>query len=436
MSLQLILATDKQGGIGLGNKLPWRNKEETAFFRSMVRGKTIIISRKTLSEIPFMENLCGRVYVLSRKEEYSTFESITRECDPDEIVWVCGGAEVYKSALKTRKVKKIVLSVVEGLYNCDSFCNIPREEWGIINMSKHDTFTTYTLVPQRHKEDQYLKCLQSVFEEGELRTGRNGVVRSLFNRSLTFDLRQGFPLLTTKKMFFRGITEELLFFLRGDTDSKILEEKNVNIWKGNTSREFLDNNGLAHYKEGIMGPMYGYQWRTYGAGYDGKHGKPLEPGFDQLVNVINRLTDDPGSRRHLMTDFNPVQADEGVLFPCHSLILQFYVQDGFLDMFCYNRSSDLFLGLPFNIASSSLLQHIIAHYTGLIPRMFHLTLGDAHIYSEHLEAVEEQLTRFPFDRLPTLSLVDMPEKIDDIKTTNINLSGYTSHPRISAPMIS
>jgi len=305
---------------------------------------------------------------------------------------------------------------MNGEYTCDTFVSIPKLP--ITSVQDFVDFIHYEYEPKTLGEIQYTNLLQNVLKTGVDSEGRNGITRSVFGKHLKFDLREGFPLLTTKKMFLRGIIEELLFFIRGDTNTKMLEEKGVNIWKGNTSREFLDKMGFK-YPEGEMGPMYGYQWRTFNG-----------ENIDQLADVIETIKEDPKSRRILMTTYNPIQVKEGVLYPCHSIIIQFFVEDGNLDMFCYNRSSDLFLGLPFNIASSSLLQMIIAKMTNLTPRYFNLSLGDAHIYASHMDAAETQTKRVPY-KFPKIEILkDMPVVFEDFKLTE-----YASHPIIKAPMV-
>jgi thymidylate synthase len=256
----------------------------------------------------------------------------------------------------------------------------------------------------------------------------------MFFKNMSFDLRKGFPILTTKKMFFRGIVEELLFFLRGETDSKVLEKKGINIWRGNTERKFLDHNGFKDREPGMMGPMYGYQWRFFGAEYEESTGKPKTVGVDQLKYVIDTIVKDKNSRRIIMTDFNPSQAFSGVLFPCHSIIVQFYVYENYLDMYCYNRSQDLFLGTPFNISSSALLLSIIAKKTGLYPRYLHIGMGDVHLYEEHLELINIQRDRIPYS-LPQLILPEI-DVFENIKTEDIVLQNYLSHPAIKANMVS
>jgi thymidylate synthase len=254
---------------------------------------------------------------------------------------------------------------------------------------------------------------------------------------MSFNVSNNFPLLTTKKMFMKGIIEELLFFIRGDTDTNKLMEQGINIWKGNTTREFLDNLGL-HYKEGMMGPMYGYQWRFFGKNYNNNYhlGECSGDYVDQFKLLIETLKTDPNSRRLVITDFNPLMVNQGVLYPCHSLILQFYVNDNRLSVKMYQRSADLFLGLPFNIASTSLLLYIVAKLVNMIPDMVHITLGDCHIYEPHINAVKEQISRTPL-QLPKLIIPEF-KTLEEVEASSYNdytLIDYTFHPPIKAEMI-
>ena len=324
--------------------------------------------------------------------------------------------------------------------DCDTF--LDTEHFGIDVLSKNfnleskqlfPNFVHYVFENPFKGEMGYLNLLRDVFEKGFLREGRNGYTKSIFHTSLSFNLKEeGFPLLTTKKMFLRGIVEELIFFLKGQTNSKILEEKKINIWKGNTSKEFLEKMKL-DYPEGEMGPMYGFQWRHFNAPY------PLDEkdsGIDQLLNLIEKIKSDPDSRRLLMTDFNPCQADLGVLYPCHSIIQQFYVEnDRYLDMFVFNRSSDLFLGLPFNIASSALMLMIIAKLTDLEPRWLHISLGDAHIYDKHIteNAIQSQLQRVP-RKFPRIEIKEF-SAVEDLTFDHFDLYDYDCHEAIKATMV-
>lgn len=287
-------------------------------------------------------------------------------------------------------------------------------------------------------EEQYLNLLNKILLNGDFRNTRNSKTYSLFSENFKIDLRDGFPLLTTKKMFIRGIIEELIFFLNGETNSKILENKNVNIWKGNTSRQFLDSLDMNNRKEGLMGPMYGYQWRFFNAKYNEDNGKNIDNGIDQLENVINLIKNEPFSRRILLTSYNPSQSNQGVLYPCHSLICQFYCDsENNLDMFCYNRSQDVFHGVPFNIASSSLLLMIIANITNKNPRYVNISMGDVHIYESHIESVKLQLQRNAY-KLPKLIIKKKLKNLNDIENLNFNdfeLIDYISHPSIKVDMV-
>jgi thymidylate synthase len=242
-------------------------------------------------------------------------------------------------------------------------------------------------------------------------------------------------------MFLKGIIEELLFFIRGETDTNKLMEKGINIWKGNTTREFLDKLGL-DYKEGMMGPMYGYQWRFFNKSYNDCNQTDCNElhSIDQLKNIIETLKNNPNSRRLIMTDFNPAMVDQCVLYPCHSLIIQFYVSKTEstpkLSIKMYQRSADLFLGLPFNIASTTLLLYIVAKLVNMTPDNVHITLGDCHIYDAHIDAVKEQLSRECFD-LPKLIIPDFKtlEEVEQSCYTDYKLENYISHPSIKAQMI-
>lgn len=290
-------------------------------------------------------------------------------------------------------------------------------------------------------ETQYLRLCTTILDASvPLRTGRNGATKSVFSPDiLRFDLRNKcFPLLTTKKMYFKGIVEELLFFIRGDTNSKLLEEKGIKIWSKNTSRQFLDQNSFFSRPEGMMGPMYGFQWRHFNGHYDEETGRGVG-GLDQLKELVENLKKDPYSRRHLLTDYNPGMAKEGVLYPCHSIALQFYVSDDgqFLDAFCFNRSSDVFLGLPFNIASTSLLVRLVAEVTGYTARFVNIALGDAHIYEQHFLAVKEQISRevYSFPQLEINKNLSSIEDIERLTERDFSLLNYVSHPPIKAEMV-
>lgn len=282
-------------------------------------------------------------------------------------------------------------------------------------------------------EDRYLSLLENLLSGGSLRPTRNAMTWSLFGTNLSFDLREGFPLLTTKKMAWGSIVKELLFFLRGQTNSKLLEAEGVKIWYDNTTSGFHKKSGLSNYKEGDMGPMYGFNWRHFGAEYQGCDADYQGKGLDQLANLIKEIKETPTSRRICMTTWNPLFVKDCVLWPCHSLVLQFYVEDNFLDVKMYQRSADVFLGLPFNIASTSLLLLLVAKTCDLEARMVHIDLGDYHLYQNHKDQAMIQLMRKPM-RLPKVTIKEKKE-IDEYLKTDIELTNYKSYPSILAEML-
>ena len=293
---------------------------------------------------------------------------------------------------------------------------------------------------QNNVETQYLNILKDMIETGEERVTRNGTTLSKFFKTISFDMKDGFPLLTTKKMFWKGVVEELLFFIRGDTDTTKLSEKGIRIWEPNTSREFLDKMNL-NYNVGDMGPMYGYQWRYFNKMYNGNENtldisSAKLTGIDQLEKVIEEIKSDPHSRRIMMTTFNPSQVNEGVLYPCHSIVIQFYVENNRLSCTMYQRSCDLFLGCPFNIASTSLLLHIISQLTNMEPGIVNIVFGDYHIYAEHIDMVKVQIGREPY-KLCKLKMKDF-KNLKEVETSSYEdymLVDYIAHPAIKAHMI-
>ena len=307
-----------------------------------------------------------------------------------------------------------------------------------------------------HGEHAYLNILTDILNEGKAREDRTKVgTVAVFGRQMRFDISKSVPLLTTKAMGWKSIIEELLWFLQGKTDSKILENKKINIWKGNTTREFLDNRGLHSYEEGDTGPMYGFQWRHMGAEYKGAahdYKTPTHQGHDQIAWLINQLRTDPYNRRHMITTYNPLDVEKGVLAPCHGIVVQFYVEDVVkenqskhtifdnrkrLSCHVYNRSQDSFLGMPYNIFSYAVLVHIIAKFTDMKPCELIISTGDTHIYSNHMEQCQEQIKRTPMP-FPVLNIKDAVLKksngIDDLTIDDFELIGYISHPAIRAPM--
>lgn len=281
---------------------------------------------------------------------------------------------------------------------------------------------------------QYLDMCRYILEHGEDRPDRTGTgTRSVFGYQTRYDLREGFPLLTTKKMYLRPIAEELLWFIKGDTNIKYLVDRNVKIWNewpyedfkksedfnGETLEEFVEkikNDDDFAKKHGNLGPIYGAQWRNFN-----------NEGTDQLMKLIDSLKNNPFSRRHIISAWNPSQVDEMALPPCHTL-MQFYVSSDkkYLSCQLYQRSADTFLGVPFNIASYALLTCMLAQVCGYEPKEFIHTIGDAHIYKNHFDVVKTQIEREPLP-LPRLVLNKDIDNLFDFKIEDIKLEGYQSH---------
>lgn len=259
----------------------------------------------------------------------------------------------------------------------------------------------------------YLDLLQHVLDNGTDRGDRTGTgTRSVFGHQMRFNLEEGFPVLTTKKLHLRSIIHELLWFLKGDTNIAYLKENGVSIWD-----EWADENG-------DLGPVYGYQWRSWPAP-DGRH-------IDQIANLLKMLHGNPNSRRLIVSAWNPALVDEMALPPCHCLF-QFYVADGKLSCQLYQRSADIFLGVPFNIASYALLTMMIAQVAGLKPGEFIHTLGDAHIYANHFDQARLQLTRTP-KKLPTMWINPDVKDLFAFRFEDFQLEGYEADPTIKAPI--
>ena len=270
-------------------------------------------------------------------------------------------------------------------------------------------------------ELQYTKLLHNLFEHGEERETRNGTTLSLFGYTLDFNLQEGFPLLTTKKMFFKGIKTELAWFLRGSTDVTELHQYNNKIWDLNTVNRGYD-----------AGAVYGFQWRHFGADYVDCKTDYTGKGVDQIARLIKEIKENPNSRRLILCAWNPSAEKDMCLPPCH-VLYQFYVKRGRLSCQLYQRSSDVFLGLPFNIASTALLTHLMAHETGLEVGKVRIVLGDAHLYKDHIGVSTIQMERTPY-QFPTLKIIREKDGLMNVKPEEIEIHNYKCHERLKAEM--
>lgn len=272
-----------------------------------------------------------------------------------------------------------------------------------------------------HDEESYFTLIKRVLEEGNYTDGRNGFTYSIFGHHMEFSLKNNtLPLLTTKKVAWKTCFRELMWFLRGSTDNEELRQKKVHIWDANASREFLDSRNLFHREENDLGPIYGHQWRHFNASYTDSHTNYEGKGVDQIQYIIDALKDPAqhSSRRLVLSAWNPCQIDEMALPPCHVLV-QFYVREHkYLSCSLYQRSGDIGLGVPFNIASYSFLTHLLAHHCGLEAEKFIHFLGDAHIYEEHKEILKQQLKNTP-QSFPKITFSQKREHIENYNEQDI-----------------
>jgi dihydrofolate reductase/thymidylate synthase len=480
--ISVIVATTQKGGIGKDGTLPWKLPEDMAHFKKITTATTpgksaaVIMGRKTWESIPEkFRPLPDRVnVVLSKSSSDSSFASrfpngvllassvedalsqLSTRNDVSEI-FAIGGESVYKEVIEMPSCSRIFITRIAKDIECDAFFPAFDESlFKVAYLSKTQSrdglpydFIVYeridTMVASPglavlggggqflHEEYQYLKLVEDIMEKGVSMSDRTGVgTISVFGTMMRFDLRKSFPLLTTKRVFWRGVVEELLWFMRGDTNGKHLSEKGIKIWDGNGSREFLDKRGLSHREEGDLGPVYGFQWRHFGAKYVDMHTDYTGQGVDQLAECIKKIKEDPSDRRIIMSAWNPADLHLMALPPCH-MFCQFYVANGELSCLMYQRSCDIGLGVPFNIASYSLLTCMMAQVCGLKPGDFVHQMGNTHVYSNHCEPLKTQLARTPRP-FPVLRVNPDVKDIDGFQASDFELLGYNPHGKIAMDM--
>jgi dihydrofolate reductase/thymidylate synthase len=456
-STSIVVAfTHKTFGIGKNGSIPWHIVEDLVHFRKLTKNGIIVMGRKTFNSIGKILNDRFNI-VLSKSPPMKHLENspnlaFVSSHDYLELIskdlFVIGGSDIYK--LFIGKAKYIFATVIEKEYECDIFFPNNKmymyeiEDVSNLKFSESGNCTfyhvKYRLADKQCSEQGYLNLLSEILKDGATRPDRTGTgTRALFGRQLKFDLC-GFkiPLVTTKFIPWKTVVKELLWFLRGDSNNQHLQSDGVNIWNGNTSRDFLDKRGLTSYPVGDTGPLYSHALRHFGAKYTDCNTDYSGKGVDQIALLIDGLKNDPFSRRHLITTFNPAVVDECVLMPCHGIAIQFFVGiDNTLSCHVYCRSCDMFLGLPFNIASYAFLTHIIAQSVGLRANELTLSTGDSHIYTNHLDQVKEQLQRNPFPS-PILKLSDrisfMHADFNELTIDDFQVSAYLHHPAIKGVM--
>ena len=447
---KIIVAICKNRGIGLNNIIPWKLIKDLEFFKKTTMNSTVIMGRKTWDSIPKMyKPLSNRENIIvSRNKKGNRFVSSISDAinlAKNDKIFLIGGENIYKEGFKY--ANEIIITHIDKNYNCDKFFPLISSNFVLNNYQKMSdidlnsnekvkfNILNYKLDSNYiHPEIQYLNNIKKIIEYGNIRTDRtNTGTKGLIGLTMRFDISKHFPLLTTKRTFLKGILHELLWFLRGETDAKILQKKGVRIWDGNTSKEFLEK--LGHDREeGDGGPIYGFNFRHYGAKYVDCHTDYTGQGFDQVKYVLDLIKNNPTSRRMIINLWNPTIIDDMVLPPCH-MVYQFYVFDGKLSCSMYQRSGDMGLGVPFNIASASLMTYIFARLTNLTPGELVHTVGDAHIYLNHLSELEKQIKREPTP-LPIIEINPDKnfKKVEDFEYEDFNLIGYIPHNSIKMKM--
>uniref|UniRef100_A0A6C0C777 thymidylate synthase n=1 Tax=viral metagenome TaxID=1070528 RepID=A0A6C0C777_9ZZZZ len=480
--INLIVATDLKGGISRCGEIPWRIKEDYNFFLDvtkrqyflnkknvLIMGKntwkalpdssrglkdriTIVVSNSMTNDELISDNKTGSETYLAK-----SLPNAMELCNKLSIgkPFICGGSQIYAEALKTLQIDEIYLTKIDHDYQCDNFFPLnllklkdddPRDTFMLDDSSQKVkvTFIRQGMMNMNVEESQYLNLLKNILSVGDFKQTRNAKTWSVFGKTMEFDLEKGFPLLTTKKVFMKGIFEELLFFLKGDTNANHLAEKNVKIWEGNTNREFLDANKLNHYAVGDMGSMYGFNLVHFGAEYDGMDKNYDGQGFNQIEYCLNLLKTDPFSRRIIMTTYNPAKAHEGVLYPCHGLSIIFSVDNNYrLSCMMTQRSADIVCGVPFNIASYALLVNLFCevvnndpNYTGhkFTAGRLIMNFADVHIYESHYSQVVRQILREPFV-FPKISFKRKLNVLTDFVFDDLIMQDYVSYPGIIAKMV-
>ena len=484
----VIVACDDEGGIGKEEMIPWDIKEDRNYFRRVTKHGIVIMGRKTYESLPEKYRpLPKRVNIVisttmtdnnvnvtvvdslfkalkisrnlqilekihresnNNNDNINDIEQSMKKYNKENRVWLIGGKEVIEEGMTTYRhlLRKAHVTYVRGKYDCDVILNMNifngyHTAFEAVNISKMHETNIY-VYDVKSPEDSYLEVVAKILTTGEIRNDRTGVgTMSIFGDRMEFDISKSIPLLTTKKVLYKKVISELLWFISGSTDVKDLQKRGVNFWNANSSREFLDNRGLDDYEEGDLGPVYGHQWRHSGAPYVDCKTDYNGLGVDQLNAAIDTIKNNPDCRRIIISSWVPGDIDKMALPPCHCLF-QFYVRydkingKRYLDCQLYQRSCDMFLGVPFNIASYTILTYMIAHLTNLKPGRFIHVLGDAHVYLNHLCQAKKMLSRTP-KPLPTLSFNRTPQEIgsiDNFIESDFIVENYDPWPYIKAEM--
>ena len=486
---KIIACVDSKFGIGKNGKIPWYNPEDLRWFAKKTANSVIIMGRKTHESIGKV--LDNRINVVissndsngsnsSNSSNGSNDSNTGNDKQSDDVyiasnlndalaisagfyknIYVIGGGTVYQEAIIHPLCRKLIITHLPDSYDCDVvFPQIPPNIYNNVVLYRHPKFNLQIKLYYRsnNSESEYLGLLRRVLAAPQIDNRTDTPTQSVFGELIKYPLQDEvgnniIPLFTTKFVPFRLVYEELLWFLCGSTNTDYLKLKNVGIWDANSTTKFLESAGLPQYREGELGPVYGHQWRRFNAPYVPECNiadPPNSAGFvDQISELIKGLKTNPLSRRHVVSAWNPQQLKEMALPPCHLLFI-FNVQKSpdtasnkyLLNCHLTMRSNDLFLGHPFNAASYATLTHMIAKICDMTPGELAISIADAHIYINHINAIKEQLSRKPYG-YPQITFSEKIEKmfnddlltIDDFKSDDVGVVNYYHQGRIAANMI-
>lgn len=467
MKFNIIVAKSSNDVIGdsKSNNLLWKIKKEMKYFKQITcdseeyKKNVIIMGYNTWKSLP-KESLPGRLnFIIDRdyrrvvriSEELffgPSFDIIMEYINKTDSVrfivdkiFLIGGGRVYHENIKHPLLDKLYVTNIKKKFQGDITFPKLTDNYQLISGHNDEEgeykmeFLVYKYTGNhRHEEYQYIDIIKEIHSQGQYSPDRTGVgTYSVFGRQFKWDCSITFPLLTTKRMYFKGIVEELLWFLRGETDNKELQDRKVHIWDGNSSRDFLDSRGLKHLKEGDIGKSYGFQFRHFGGEYVNCNTDYSGIGYDQFQSVLDLIKNDPYSRRIIISLWNPCDLSEMALPPC-LFFYQFRVYGKRLDLHILNRSNDMALGHPWNIATGALMLYIVSHMTDKTPGYLIHSISDAHLYSNHMDAIKEQFDRKPFS-FPLLNIKNRGQKdIKDYKYSDFELIGYEAYPSIKMEM--
>jgi dihydrofolate reductase/thymidylate synthase len=459
----IIIAVGKRGEFGSKGKLPWYVPEDLDFFSTTTSapGSCVIMGRNTYNSLPSTfrplpnrKNIIVSASGFTATDDVVVVDSITTALTASvqySNVFVIGGAFILNTLISRYMYlcNSIYISLINIECKCDLFLatdtfkkynfELDKPNINFITDKVNNFYSRYKImINEEHPEQQYLNILSDIIKNGTDINDRTGVgVRCIDGVMMKFDCSNMFPILTTRKIPYKNAIKEIIWMISGSTDTKLLEKQGVMWWKANTSREFLSNRHLA-YREGDIGAGYGHQLRHYDATYYGCEASYNNCGIDQLLTTINNIKAEPYSRRHIITLWNPKQIHHMALPPCHGIVIQFIVRDNKLSLCMYQRSADMMLGIPTNIVMYATLLYIVADVCNLQPSHITISIGHAHIYSNHINAASELINRQPLP-MPTAEIKkqeysSVQEYLANLSSDMVQVFGYEHHPHIKMDM--